>query len=125
MMRGLSRSRCGTAPALAAAAILLLGGAAFAAPADYPTEALADYVLGCMGANGQTPDMLRRCSCSIDHIASRLGYDDYVQAETVLRLQQVPGASPNLAIYRNTPWAQAVIDKLRGAQVEAEGECFR
>jgi hypothetical protein len=110
---------------MALAAGLLLQGAALAAPADYPTETLADYVLGCMGANGQTPDMLRRCACSIDHIASKLSYDDYLKAETVLRLQQVPGASPNLAIYRNTPWAQAVIDKLRSVQVEAEGKCFR
>lgn len=123
MRRGLSFGRRGLALALAAAG-LLLGGPALAAPAGYPTEALADYVFGCMGANGETPEMLRRCSCSIDHIASKLSYDDYVKAETVLRLQQVPGASPNLAIYRNTPWAQSAIDKLRSVQVEAEGKCF-
>jgi hypothetical protein len=123
MRRGGIRGRV-AAPTLAAA-LLLLAGSALAAPAGYPTEALADYVLGCMAANGQTPDMLRRCSCSIDRIADRLSYDDYVQAETVLRLQQVPGGAPNLAIYRNTPWAKAAIDRLRGAQVEAELECFR
>jgi hypothetical protein len=107
------------------AAGLLLHGAALAAPAAYPTEALAEYVLGCMGANGQTPDMLRRCACSIDHIARKLSYDDYVKAETVLRLQQVPGGAPNTAIYRNSPWSQEIIDRLRTAQVEAEDECFR
>ena len=40
-----------------------------AAPAGYPTEALADYVLACMASNGETPDAMRRCSCSIDYIA--------------------------------------------------------
>ena len=62
-----------------------------AAPADYPTEALADYVFGCMATNGETQEALRRCSCSIDAIAGKVSYEDYVKAETVLRLQQVQG----------------------------------
>ena len=94
-----------------------------AAPADYPTEALADYVFACMATNGQTQEALRRCSCSIDAIAETLSYEDYVQAETVLRLQQVPGGD-RTAMYRTAPWAQAMIDKLREAQVEAELRCF-
>ena len=94
-----------------------------AAPADYPTEALADYVFACMATNGQTQEALRRCSCSIDAIAERVSYEDYVQAETVLRLQQVPGGDRTV-MYRTAPWAQAMIDKLREAQVEAELRCF-
>ena len=94
-----------------------------AAPADYPTEALADYVFACMATNGQTQEALRRCSCSIDAIAERVSYEDYVQAETVLRLQQVPGGDRTV-MYRTAPWAQAMIDKLRAAQVEAELRCF-
>ena len=39
---------------------------------DYPTEARADYVFGCMAANGQSRQALRQCSCSIDEIASIL-----------------------------------------------------
>lgn len=94
-----------------------------AAPADYPTEALADYVFACMATNGQTQEALRRCSCSIDAIAETLSYEDYVQAETVLRLQQVPGGDRTV-MYRTAPWAQAMIDRLREAQVEAELRCF-
>jgi hypothetical protein len=94
-----------------------------AAPADYPTETLADYVFACMATNGQTQDALRRCSCSIDAIAERVSYDDYVQAETVLRLQQVPGGG-RTGMFRTSPWAQAMVDKLRQAQVEAELRCF-
>ena len=58
---------------------------------DYPTNARADYVFGCMKANGDTRTALDQCSCSIDVIASILPYDRYVEAEAVLSLSQVPG----------------------------------
>jgi hypothetical protein len=93
------------------------------APQDYPTETLADYVFGCMASNGQTPEALRRCSCSIDHIAAKLTYDEYVQAETVLRLRQ-ERSGERFVMFRSAPWAQAMVDKLRQAQVEAELSCF-
>lgn len=97
---------------------------ASAAPVGYPTEALADYVFGCMASNGQTPDALRRCSCSIDHIAEKVTYDEYVQAETVLRTQQSPSGDPRIGMFRTAPWAHAIVDKLRNAQVEADNKCF-
>ena len=58
---------------------------------DYPTNARADYVFVCMATNGQTREMLDRCSCAIDQIATILPYDDYVRAETVMRMRQTPG----------------------------------
>ena len=51
---------------LAATGLVLAPVPAFANA--YPTEATADYVIGCMAANGQTRDALRRCACSIDAI---------------------------------------------------------
>jgi len=39
---------------------------------DYPTAARADYVIGCMAANGNTREALLKCSCAIDTIAGRL-----------------------------------------------------
>lgn len=107
----------------AGAWVALMAQGSFAAPADYPTEALADYVFGCMATNGQSQDALRRCSCSIDAIAAKVTYDDYVKAETVLRMQQVPGGG-RAAMFRTAPWAQAMLDRLREAQVEAELRCF-
>jgi hypothetical protein len=93
-----------------------------AAPVDYPTEALADYVFGCMASNGQTQDSLRRCSCSIDVVASIIPYDKYMQASTVLSLTQVPGE--NMSPFRDSPWTKGVVDDLRRAQLEAELRCF-
>ncbi len=45
---------------------------------DYPTEARADYVFGCMQVNGNTRLALQRCSCSIDIIASILPYEQII-----------------------------------------------
>jgi hypothetical protein len=88
----------------------------------YPTEALADYVIGCMAANGQTQDSLRRCSCSIDTIAAVLPYDDYVKAQTVIAMRGQGGE--RAALFTDVPQLRAMAQKLRAAQVEADFRCF-
>lgn len=89
---------------------------------DYPTEARAEYVFGCMAVNGQTQDNLRRCSCSVDTIATILSYDDYVAAETVLRTRI--GGGERSAMFRGTPTARNILGELRRAQAEADMICF-
>ncbi|MFT4151841.1 MAG: hypothetical protein QM656_16690 [Paracoccaceae bacterium] len=89
---------------------------------DYPTEARADYVFGCMAVNGRTQDALSRCSCSIDQIASILPYDRYVSAETVLRMRQ--GGGEGAALFRGAPAMRTILADLRRAQAEAEMLCF-
>ena len=88
----------------------------------YPTEVVADYVIGCMAANGETQDMLRRCSCSIDAVSSIVPYDTYEQAETVIRMSAVAGA--NTDVFRSTNMLKKVVDELRQAQIEADFRCF-
>ena len=102
----------------------LVAGPAVAAPASYPTETLAEYVMACMASNGESPEALRRCSCSIDYIADKVSYDDYVKAETVLRMQQLQSGDGRIAMFRTAPWAKEMVDKMRRAQVEAEHKCF-
>jgi len=89
---------------------------------DYPTSARAEYVFGCMKANGETPRTLEQCSCSVDIIATLLPYERYVSAETVLRMAQVPGVLGNQ--FRSTEQAKTAVDDLRRAQAEAEVRCF-
>ncbi len=89
---------------------------------DYPTNARADYVFGCMKANGDTRAALDQCSCSIDVIASILPYDRYVEAEAVLSLSQAPGRFG--AQFRSPEPAKAAVNALRRAQAEAEVRCF-
>ncbi len=112
--------------ALAGALVLGVGascGRASAASAnDYPTEARADYVFACMKTNGESRDSLKRCSCSIDVIASLLPYKAYEAAETVGSLSQALGQIGTM--FRNSPQAQDMARDLRRAQAEAEVRCF-
>ncbi len=89
---------------------------------DYPTDARADYVFGCMATNGQGRDVLEKCSCSIDTIASILPYDKYVEAETVLSLRLTGGE--RMSIFRSAAFANTIVADLRRAQAEAEIICF-
>ncbi|GLS29023.1 hypothetical protein SAMN04488498_101566 [Mesorhizobium albiziae] len=92
------------------------------AASGYPTEALAEYVLGCMRSNGQTRDALERCSCSIDVIASIVPYEHYVTAETFKRMSQTTGEASGL--FRESAPAKAAGTELKRAQAEAEIRCF-
>jgi hypothetical protein len=105
-------------------AVFLLAAAPAAAAEvnDYPTSARADYVFGCMKANGDTRLALEQCACSIDVIASILPYDGYVAAETVASLDQQAGQIGNMM--RNTGAARDVLETLRRAQAEAQVRCF-
>lgn len=89
---------------------------------DYPTAARADYVLACMNVNGGTQDALRRCSCSIDVIATILPYDRYEEADTVLRMQKLTGGY--LAQEFRTEKSTKIVRALHEAQAEAEVRCF-
>ena len=89
---------------------------------DYPTSARADYVFGCMKANGETQELLQKCSCSIDVIASIIPYDRYVTAETILSMSQVTG--PVGSEFRSTEPAKLALQEFRQAQAEAEIRCF-
>lgn len=90
---------------------------------DYPTNARADYVLGCMAANGQTRAALEHCSCSIDVIASILPFDKYEQAETVISMRQGVGAVTRE--FNAVKGMNDMVADLRRAQAEAEIRCFR
>lgn len=92
------------------------------AAGDYPTSALADYVFGCMTTNGETRDMLERCSCSIDVIASIVPYEHYVRAETFRRMAQMSGEASGL--FRESAPAKAATTELKRAQAEADVRCF-
>jgi hypothetical protein len=108
--------------ALAACVMTALSAQAEDVTNDYPTSARAEYVYGCMKANGETRQAIDQCSCSIDVVASLLPYDRYVTAETVLSMSQVRG---NLGgEFRTSEQAAGALNDLRRAQAEAEVRCF-
>ena len=89
---------------------------------DYPTATRADYVFACMQTNGQTREMLERCACSIDEIATLLPFEKYLQAETVLSMRRVGGE--RMAVFNSAAAAENLVADLRRAQAEAEVICF-
>jgi hypothetical protein len=88
---------------------------------DYPTNVRGDYIYGCMLVNGQTRDVLDKCACSIDVIASALPYKEYEEAETVLSVRQRGGES---VAYLYAPMYRTKVDNMKRAQVEGEIRCF-
>ena len=89
---------------------------------DYPTSARAEYVYGCMKANGESRQSIEQCSCWIDVVASIIPYARYVTAETALSMSQVRG---NLGVqFRTSEQANTAVNDLRRAQAEAEVRCF-
>ena len=113
-------------PHYSAIGLLMLALAAGSVPAeadDYPTSARADYVIGCMAANGNTREALLKCSCAIDTIASLMPYSHYEQAETALSLQAGGGVGGRVGLFRDPPQIKAVIEELHRAQAEANLQC--
>jgi hypothetical protein len=111
--------------AVTLAALLLVPACPLAAEPptnDYPTVVRADYVFACMQVNGQTRDALERCSCSIDVIASLISFDQYEEAETILRVRQRGGEKA--AMFISNPELRAKVADLKRAQVEGELRCF-
>ena len=124
MICGISKGICAVL-ALAVVTFPLSGARAEEAhhPAnDYPTAARADYVIGCLAANGFRREMLDHCACGIDTIADLMSYDDYEKADTILRMQQ-GGLGERGALFRDTPIAHEELEKLRRAQAEVNLRC--
>jgi hypothetical protein len=88
---------------------------------DYPTNVRGDYIYGCMMVNGQSRDVLDKCACSIDVIASVLPYKEYEEAETIMSVRQRGGES---VAYMYAPPMLEKIKNLKRAQVEGEIRCF-
>lgn len=89
---------------------------------DYPTFAIADYVLACMAANGNTFQSLHQCSCSIDLIKSRISYEDYERIQTIMQVQNDKGQRG--IFFRDSHWAKNQIESFQKIQAESTLECF-
>jgi hypothetical protein len=113
------------------AALLALLAAALAAPVaadedshDYPTADRADYVLGCMPANGNSRLALLKCSRPIDSIARQMSYAEYEKAQTALGMLAGGGVGGRAGLFRDPPELKAVVEKLHRAQADADLHCF-
>jgi len=88
----------------------------------YPTTVIADYVLGCMAANGNSHQALQQCSCSIDYISERIPYPDYEKIATIMQVQMDRGQRG--IFYRDSNWANNQVKALQKVQAESTLRCF-
>jgi hypothetical protein len=108
------------AGALLSVAILVPGMAA--AANDFPTTSRMEYVLECMKDHDGKYEYLYKCSCVVDQIASRLKYNDYLEASTALRNQSLGGERG--AEFRDPPEVRGMAKKYKGVQQQANEACF-
>ncbi len=88
----------------------------------YPTPVIADYVLGCMAANGNSRESLHQCSCSIDYIKERIPFEDYEKIQTIMQVQMDRGQRG--IFYRDSTWAKSRVEALQKVQAASTLRCF-
>jgi len=89
---------------------------------EYPTVAVADYVLGCMAANGNSFESLHQCSCSIDFIKTKMSYEEFEEANTIMQVQLDKGQRG--IFFRDSNWAKDRVKFLQDVQAESTLLCF-
>ena len=109
----------------AAAALLLLG--AFAAPAraanDYPTLDRVVYVEACMAQHpGPRYEMLSKCSCALDKLASEVSFSDFETMATATNANSIGGERGSEM--RDSEAMQNEIKRFRTLQAKAKQSCF-
>ena len=109
----------------AAAALLVLG--AFAAPAraanDYPTLDRVVYVEACMAQHpGPRYEMLSKCSCALDKLASEVSFSDFETMATATNANSIGGERGSEM--RDSEAMQNEIKRFRTLQAKAKQSCF-
>jgi hypothetical protein len=87
---------------------------------DYPTIARVEYVNDCVVKAGKLAS-LYQCSCAIDRIATRLKYDDFVEAGTLAKYAQLPGERSG--VFRDSDQVKSLAKLYRDTEAEAWKAC--
>lgn len=104
-----------------AAAAMLAGAPAIAN--DFPTTARVEFVLDCMKNSKVSPnEMVYKCSCAIDNIASKVKYDAWVDISTVALGTSIAGERGG--VIRDMKDGRKVINQYRDLQAQAKHACF-
>ena len=90
---------------------------------DFPTQARVEYILRCMDSHGgQKYENLYSCTCTIDKIADKIAYDDFVEAEVFSQLRKTPGERGG--VFRDPERASLLVTKISDLTEVAEKSCF-
>jgi hypothetical protein len=88
---------------------------------DYPTAARVEYVNDCIVKNGAKLAALYQCSCVIDHIATVLAYDDFVESSTYAKYATLPGEGGG--IFRDSAESRKLAKSFRDLEAESAKAC--
>jgi hypothetical protein len=101
----------------------LLVASATARGNDFPTVERVLYVQECMRAHpGPQFEMINKCSCALDALASDLTYDDYVTMSTISKAMSIGGERGGMI--RDAPSLEAQAKRYRELRTKAEKGCF-
>lgn len=108
---------------LAAVGAVLTIGAGTAAAHDYPTADRVAYVQECMKLHpGHHYEMLNKCSCVLDKLASQISFDDFTTMSTATNANSMGGERGNSI--RDVEVMQVEIKRFRELQAAARKSCF-
>ena len=103
--------------------LALLLGTSAALAHDYPTVERVLYVQQCLRDHpGPGFEMVNKCSCAIDKIASEIIYEDFVSLSTVANAITIGGERG--AVLREAEPMQELARKFRKLNAEAKKSCF-
>ena len=90
---------------------------------DFPTTARVEFVLDCM-KNGKASahEMLYKCSCAVDNIASKVDYETWVDLATVALGTSIAGERGGEI--RDMKDGRKMINNYRDLQQQARHACF-
>ncbi len=108
---------------LAAFALVAVAAQMPAHAFDYPTSDRVVFVQACMRDNpGPHYEMLNKCSCALDKIASDVPFDDFVDMNTATNANSIGGERGNAI--RDAESLQVMIRKYRKIQADAKQSCL-
>ncbi len=102
-------------------ALLLACNAAHAN--DFPTADRVLYVQECMRAHaGPQFEMIHKCSCVLDTLATELKFDDYVTLSTLDKAMSIGGERGGSI--RDAPSLETQAKRYRELRIKTEVSCF-
>jgi hypothetical protein len=90
---------------------------------DFPTADRVEFVMECMRDHtGGQFELLNKCSCTIDRLAEKYKFDDFVEAQTMAKAVTIAGERG--AALRDNDDAQKEAKKYRASVIDAGRACF-
>ena len=104
-------------------AALLAAASTLAHANDFPTTARVEFVLDCMkNSKASAHEMLYKCSCAIDNIASKVNYDAWVDLSTVANGMSIAGERGG--VIRDMKDGRKLANNFKELQQQAKQACF-